>query len=82
MFLSRSDDTHDVRLIFVTFFAVWTLSFMGLKHSDPGYLVNATPLTVLPESFLKICSYFCQGLKMFMAFICNPQIMFLLLFDR
>ena len=42
---------HDVRLFFVTFFAVLTLSFMGLKHSDTGYLVNAIPLTVVPGSF-------------------------------
>ena len=38
-------------LILFTFFAVRTWSFWGLKYVDIGYLVNATPLTVLPGFF-------------------------------
>ena len=50
MFLSKSEDVHDIfaailRLIFVTFFKV-----RGLKHLNTGYLVNATPPTVYAGS--------------------------------
>ena len=48
----------------------------GLKHIGTGYIVNATPPTVLAVSFLNFAGCFCQGLKMCMTFGCNPQINF------
>ena len=60
----------------VTFCSAATHSCLGLKYLDTGYLVNATPLTVLARSFFKLCKCFCQGLKIYMTFCCNPQINF------
>ena len=45
------------------FFAVWTLSFLGLMHLDTGHLVNPTPPTVLPGSFFKFLRCFFKVAK-------------------
>ena len=55
---------YNPQVIFFTFFAVLTLSFMDLKHLDAGYLVKATPSTVLTGSFRNFAVVLCPGLKM------------------
>ena len=63
-------------LIVVTFLRFELSHFMTQlpsKHIDFVYLVNATPPTILPGSFSKLCSCSCQGLKMCMTFGPNPQ---------
>ena len=52
---------------------------MRPKHIYTAYLVNATPYN-FSRIFLKLCRCFCQGLKMFMAFGCSPQIFFCYIF--
>ena len=47
----------------LTFFAI--LAHLLPKHIDTGCLANATPPSILAETFSD-WQYFCQGLKTFM----------------
>ena len=44
--------------IFVTFFYLWTLSFSDHRYIDSGYLVIATPHTILYRSFWNFAHVF------------------------
>ena len=70
--------SHQINYIF--FSQIELKSYIHIpKHTDTGYLVNATPSTILTGS-LKLCRCFCQGLKMCMRFGCNIQTIFVTLF--
>ena len=59
-------------------FANFVISWLQIlwKCIDSGYLVSATPHTILYRSFLKLCTCFRHGLEIGMWFGYNPWINF------
>ena len=64
------------RIIFCHFFRS---SDLGLKHLDTGYLMDANLFKSSLDLF-ETCRCFCQDLKLWMTFGCNPQINFVTFF--
>ena len=58
------------------YLAVRTTWFLGFKHLDTGYLVNATPPTVLAWSFYTLHVFWWLMSEVCITFDCNPQINF------
>ena len=71
---------HSCEIIFCHFFHFVNLVIFWPHCIDSGYLVSATPHTILYQSFLKLCTCFLHSLKMCMWFGYNPCINFCYIF--
>ena len=68
-------------IIFYHFFHFVNLIIFRPRCIDSGYLVSATPHTILYQSFLKLCTCLLHGLKMCIWFGYNPCIYFCYFFQ-